>query len=178
MAQISIDRRAKVLSKAKNEKYRLVYLGLFFLLAFAIQAIFDLKWQWLAQQQANDVYAKWSGISLAVYLGAQWILPFLRMIGKQKVAKRFYPLHKQAGVFAPVVFYIHSMEFGYAYLFVLSVVYFANTLLGLFSVDIVAKFVRTYRKQYLFWWMIMHVALSILTMGFMIYHAYIAFAYK
>ena len=115
---------------------------------------------------------------LASFLAVQWILPFLRMLGKHKQVKRFYPLHKKVGVFAPLFFFIHSMQFGYAFMVVLSTVYFSNVILGIFSLDVIKDFVSVNRKRYGFWWMILHVALSFLTMGLMVVHIYIAFAYK
>lgn len=182
MAQAVGSKRSTAVRNSQFEKFRLFYLGLFLLLVFGIQAllasVLDIKWEWLYDLQQRDGFAKWSGFGLAVYLGAQWLLPLMRMTGNHKLAKRFYPLHKQAGVFAPVLFYIHSMKFGYAFMLVLSIVYFANAALGLFSIDIVKEFFSIDRKRYSFWWMILHVALSFLTMGIMFYHIYVAFAFK
>lgn len=102
----------------------------------------------MAQQQQLDGYAKWTGIMLAVYLSSQWALPILRLAGRQQLGRRLVPLHKQAGAVAPLLFYIHSMKFGYDFMVVLSTVYLANVLVGLLSVDVVKDYVNVNRKTY------------------------------
>ena len=177
MAEILLGRS---LPKAKKKsKFGLFfYIGLILLLLFPLQALIGWQPARLAELQQIDKYKMWSGLVLAIYLGMQWVLPGLRLAKKPKLVKRFYTLHKQVGVFAPLMFYMHSMQWGYAYLMVLSIVFFANIAIGLFSVDVVGQYMKVYRKQYTFWWMVMHVSLSVVTMGMMLYHIYISFAYQ
>ena len=54
----------------------------------------------------------------------------LRTHGNLKTAKSQYLRHKRAGFLASLLFYLHSTQLGYAYLFFLSIVYFANVVLG------------------------------------------------
>ncbi len=169
-------------SQPNVRKHRLLGLGLLLLLLFVLQALsaslLGLRWGWLAELQAKDSYSKWTGFGLASYLGVQWLLPLMRLFGRQDLARRLYPLHRRIGVLAPVIFYVHSMKFGYGFMVVLSSVYLANVVVGLFSVDVVKDLVAVDRKRYAFWWMIAHVALSFFTMGLMLYHAFVAFAFK
>ena len=177
MADITL-RRSLPLRRAQKLNLFFFYLGLILLVLFMIQSIFNLKVPFLVEWQSNGSYKKWSGFVLAFYIGLQWVLPILRMTKRQKLVKRFYPIHKYAGAFAPLIYYFHSMEWGYAYLIVLSTVYFANIVLGLFSLDIVGSQIKNYRKQYSFIWMVLHVSLSLLTVWLMVYHIYIAYAYQ
>ena len=180
MAQVVVHRRLPL--AAPRFGLRLPQVGLLlvglFLLQAAIASLFDLRWEWLAQRQLSDGYAKWTGIGLAMYLGSQWALPVLRMVGKASLARRLYPLHRQAGVAAPALFYLHSMQLGYAFTFVLSVVYLSNVVVGLGSVDVVKNVLPVNRKRYAYIWMVVHIGLSFLTMGLMAYHAFVAFAFK
>lgn len=176
MAEVSIEKITRRPIKAVDLwTFR---IGLFFLILFPLQAVLGWQPAQLAAWQSNDTYKMWSGVALTGYLGLQWVLPALRMTGRTSLVKRFYKLHKQAGAVAPVIFYIHAMEWGYAYLGFLTVVYFSNIAVGLFSQDVVGSRLGALRKQYTFYWMVTHVFLSVLTVGLTFYHIYIAFAYQ
>lgn len=152
------------------------YLGMALFLAFALQDVLQLKWPWLEALQTGESYKRWSGLLLALYLAGQFVLPFLRWQGKLRTAGRHYHLHKLQGTFAPLVFYLHATSIGYAYLLVLSVVYFANFLLGLLNHVMVAR--PKFNQRYQVSWIIGHVGLSLITVALMLYHIYIVFAYQ
>ena len=149
MAQISVGRpQTRTIKPADLWTFR---IGLFFLILFPIQALLGWQPAKLAEWQSIDAYKQWSGVALTVYIGLQWALPVLRMTGRHKLVKRFYKLHKQAGAAAPIIFYLHAMEWGYAYLAFLTVIYFANIVVGLFSTEIVGTRLGAFRKQYTFY---------------------------
>lgn len=152
------------------------YLGLFLVLAFAVQDILQLKWAWIEALQMGETYRRWSGLLLTLYLAAQFILPVMRLRGNLPAVARHHHLHKLQGALAPLVYYIHATAMGYAYLLLLSIVYFANFLLGLFNNDIVSK--AEDKARYLHYWLAPHIGLSILTVALVIYHIYIVFAYQ
>ncbi len=153
-----------------------MYLGLLLFLAFAAQAAFQLKWPWLQTLQMGESYQHWSGLLLTLYLAAQFILPVIRARGHVQAVARHHHLHKLQGAFAPLVYYIHTTSLGYTYLLVLSIVYFANFLLGLCNQDIVRDPER--KPRYLHYWLAPHAGLSILTVALVIYHLYVVFAYQ
>ena len=153
-----------------------VYLGLFLFLAFAAQEVLQIKWPWLETMQAGESYRRWSGLLLTLYLAAQFILPVMRARGHVQAVVRHHRLHKLQGAFAPLIYYVHATTLGYAYTLVLSIVYFANFLLGLFNQDIVRDPDR--KQRYLKYWLAPHVGLSILTVVLVLYHIYVVFAYQ
>jgi ferredoxin-NADP reductase len=152
------------------------YLGLVLIALFAVQDIFQLKIPALEMWQAGESFRRWTGLILTLYMAAQFILPIMRWRGNVRTAAKYYNLHKLQGAFAPLVYYIHATSLGYAYLLVLSVVFFANFVLGLFNQEIVAK--PEQKKQYTYYWLIGHVVLSLLTIALLIFHIYIVFAYQ
>ena len=152
------------------------YLGMALLLAFVLVHFFQLQWPWFEALQASESYKRWSGLFLTLYIAAQFILPFLRWQGHLRAAGHHYTLHKLQGAFAPLAFYIHSTSLGYAYLLVLSLVYFANFILGLLNHAIVAK--PQYTRRYQFTWLMAHVVLSLSTVALVVFHVYIVFAFQ
>ena len=149
-------------------------LGLVLLVAFFIQDVFDIRWQWLQQLQTDETYKRLSGLALATYLAEQWSLSLMRIWGLSKKARSNYKVHQQLGVLSPLFFYIHSVRIGYAYLFLLSLVYFSNATVGLFN----PVFLGIRHKKFSFYWMIVHVSLSLLTVILMFFHIYIVFYYE
>ena len=130
--------------------------------------------QWLHDLQNIEFYKMASGVALAAFLLFQWYLSSLRVRGRLRRAKRQYALHKKVGIWAPVLFYAHSVTLGYAYLLILSSAYFANTLVGLIN----PQTIRVRSKAYYYTWMIVHVALSVLVIALMVYHLWIALSYE
>ena len=158
----------------QNQSY--FYLGLLLLFAFAVQDLFQLKWPWLEAMQKIENYRIGSGIFLALYISGQFILPVKRWQGIFKDTIRHYQLHKLQGALAPLIFYIHTTHLGgYAYLKLLPYVYFANFLLGLFSHERLSN--PKYKKIYQFYWLPTHIFLSVVLIGLIVFHAYIALAY-
>ena len=148
--------------------------GLVLLVAFFIQDAFEIRWQWLQQLQTDETYKRLSGFILAIYLAEQWYLSLMRIWGQSKKARSNYKLHQQLGVLSPLFFYIHSVRIGYAYLFLLSLVYFSNATVGLFN----PVFLEIRHRKFSFYWMIAHVSLSLLTVILMFFHIYIVFYYE
>jgi ferredoxin-NADP reductase/CRP-like cAMP-binding protein len=158
------------------QSQRYFYLGLLLTLAFGLQNFFEFKWPWLESIQKIESYRIGSGLFLAFYIAGQFILPVKRWQGKIQDSIRHYQWHKLQGAFAPLVFYIHSTQLGgYAYLKLLIYVYFANFLLGLFNHERITN--PNYKKTYLFYWLPVHVLLSVVLVGLIVFHAYIALAY-
>lgn len=151
-------------------------VGLGLTVVFLLQALWQLHWDWLMTLQQNELYQQWSGLLLAFYLAGQFLLPLARRYGNRQLQRRYYHWHHWQGAFAPLIYYFHSMRIGYAYLLVLSIVYFANILVGLFSAEVVRKYV-TFR-HYSYYWLIVHISLSLLTVALVVYHIYIVLAYS
>lgn len=151
------------------------YLGLTLLLLFFIQFFFDLDWNWLSQLQQKQMYKRWSGLGLAIFISFQWVLTYTRIIPKlRKYALNMNQVHKWLGAISPILFYIHSMNLGYGYLLFLSYIFFANTLLGYINLDVIKSNNNLLFKG----WMIAHVAFSIIVTIIMFFHITMVFYYK
>ncbi|MGI9331905.1 MAG: hypothetical protein ACR2RL_01990 [Gammaproteobacteria bacterium] len=149
-------------------------LGLLLLLAYLVQDLFSLKWLWLVERQTVESYKQVSGLVLASFVLYQWRVSMLRAKGQLQQARIKLPKHKIGGALAPVFFYLHAHQIGYAYLFLLSVVFLSNVAVGLLNHELVP--IR--RRWFLTGWLVLHVHLAMLLVVLMIYHVVIAFCYQ
>jgi len=150
-------------------------LGILLLLLFFIQFFLKLEWQWLLELQQKQLYKRWSGLLLALFIIFQWVLTFTRVIPKLRLhAIKMNTVHKWIGAISPLLFYIHSSYLGYGYLLFLSYIFFTNALLGYINLDIIKS-----TSNFLFkGWMITHVSLSIIITIIMFLHITMVFYYK
>ncbi len=156
-----------------NNKSTLLGLALF--LAFLVQLVLKLEWHWLYELQQGEMYKRWSGLVLAIFIAFQWVLSLTRTVKKwRSYAVQMQRIHKWIGALSPLFFYIHCMELGYGYLALLSYIFIANTLLGYFNLDVIKN-----NSEFLFkGWMISHVALSLIVTLLMVFHIVMVFYYK
>jgi len=150
-------------------------LGLVLLLLFFLQFFLKLQWNWLFELQQQEMYKRWSGLGLAIFITFQWLLTLTRIIKRfRKYAIKMNLIHKWLGAISPLLFYIHSMGLGYGYLLLLSYIFFSNTLLGYLNLDVIKN-----NSDLLFkGWMIAHVAFSIIITILMFFHITMVFYYK
>ena len=134
-----------------------------------------MKWEYLQNLQEGESYKRWSGLAVFSLIAYQWALTLVRMYSKNpNTANTFYKIHTWLGAFAPLIFYIHSTEFGYAYMFALSLSFYANYILGMFNLDVI----KTKSMVFFQGWMIVHVSLSLIITTLSIYHIWIVFYYN
>jgi hypothetical protein len=101
------------------------------------------------------------------------LLALLRVNRWTRAARALYPWHQTAGAFSPVLLLLHSTRLGFGYLLVLSTVYVANNVVGLVSPSSFPRF-----KMIMPFWMIAHIALSVLLTALVVYHARTALYYE
>lgn len=139
-----------------------------------LQVLFHIKWQWYELQQAQEPYRVISGIGLFVFVVLEWHLLVMRVKNKMRHTIHAYRFHKYLGVVAPLAFYIHSTRFGYGYLSLLTTLFFANILVGLFNPEI---FIHR-PKWYSYNWMIVHIMLAVLMLALVFFHIYVVLIYE
>ena len=150
-------------------------IGLILLFLFFLQFILDLKWEWLYKLQQEEMFKRWSGFGLGIFILFQWLLTFSRVIQKfRKYSLKVTQLHKWIGALSPLLFYFHSMELGYGYTALLAYIFMINTLLGYFNLDVIKSANEVLFKG----WMIVHVAFSIIVTLLMVFHIGVVFYYK
>ena len=150
-------------------------VGLILLIAYFLQLFLGLEWDWLSNLQQKELYKRWSGLGLAIFITFQWVLTLTRVVKKfRKYALKMNLVHKWLGALSPLFFYIHSMGLGCGYLLLLSYIFFSNTLLGYFNLDVIKS-----NSDLLFkGWMVLHVACSIIVTIIMFFHIAMVFYYK
>ena len=149
-------------------------IGILFLMAFWIQYLFELEWEWLVHMQDHETFQQCTGLALASYVAHQWYLSSLRTRGGIKSGKLQFLRHKRAGIWASLLFYLHSTQLGFAYLFFLSLVYFANVVVGFCNPE--TLMIKT--KWFYTSWILIHVSLSVLLVILIGFHVCIAFIYE
>ncbi|MFY0598484.1 MAG: hypothetical protein JXR03_02355 [Cyclobacteriaceae bacterium] len=149
--------------------------GLTLFALFILQDLLGWKWDFLYELQDDQMYRRWSGLVLSLIILFQWSLSLVRSRPKwEELSLKFYNIHNWIGAFTPLLFYIHSMQLGFAYLLVLSLTFFGNFLLGMFNLDVIKN-----KSQIIFQaWMILHVACSFFITLLTIYHIWVVFYYE
>lgn len=160
------------LQPARRRAYYYTALGLVLVASYLAQDILGLKWPWLVEMQTDETFKRYTGFLLTGYILHQWLLSLDRLKGQY--SETGLGRHMAWGAWAPLVFYVHTHQIGYAYLFLLSTVYLANVTLGLLNREVVG----IQKKWFLVGWMIVHVCLSVLLVTLAGYHAFIAFYYQ
>jgi ferredoxin-NADP reductase len=158
-----------------NQSKSYLYLGIGLFLAFLAQDIFSWKIPWLENLQTQEPYKIYSGLLLAFYILTQFIMSYNNSCEKPHVSASKYQQHKFRGAFAPLVFFIHSTQFGVGYLLMLTMVYFSNFLLGIFNHERIKTPIN--RIRYFKLWLPLHIALSILLVVLVGFHIYVVASY-
>ncbi len=138
-----------------------------------VQLAFEIRWEALVTLQADTLYQQLTGLLLALFIAWQFSLGWARMQPRTANTPILLVRHKWQGVCAPLLFYLHSSTLGYAYTLVLSSVFLANGILGLFNADVI----RIRSRLYVVSWMVMHAALAVLTVALTVFHTWVVLAY-
>ena len=159
-------------SVKENHLYLLV--GSLLLAMYFIQLNLNMRWIWLDNLQADEVYQQVTGFILLAYVILQGRLGYQRLRYPKKPFAPLLKSHKLHGLFGPVLFYVHSMDVGFAYQVVLTFVFLGNSLVGYLSPQ--ALKVRV--QWYVLSWTIVHVSLALLTLALMLFHIYVVYYYS
>jgi len=155
---------------------RYFYMGLALFFLFVIQDMLSLKMTWLEDLQKQESFKVYSGLLLFLYLLAQFVMPYNRLCETPHVTRASsYNSHKQRGALAPLFFFIHSTTWSTAYLLLLSSVYFANFLLGLFNYERITTPIL--RSWFFKNWLLLHITLAVVLMTLVGFHLYIVVSY-
>ena len=154
----------------------IVALGYILIGLYFFQHIADIKWLWLEELQTDKTFKNWSGLTIFIYILIQWLLSIVRHVFKltTEQCKPYIELHKYLGVFSPVVFYFHSTHPGYAFLFILTLVFFANSLIGLLNTK--NNLIKS--KPLYFLYIISHIVLSVCLLFLAFIHIWVVFSYN
>jgi hypothetical protein len=158
-----------------RRKTTYIYVGVILFVLYLVQEIFSLKVNVLETFQTNENYRRWSGLLVFLVIAYQWVLTIVRLkTGNPYTLERFYRIHTWIGAFSPLIFYIHSTKPGFAYLLFLTLIFYANFVLGMVNLDVI----KTRAKWYFQLWMVLHVSFSLLITSVTFYHMWIVFYYN
>ncbi len=150
-------------------------IGLILLALFLTQFFLKLEWSWLWSLQQEELYKRWTGLFLALFIAFQWVLSLSRVLKRLRpYSLKMTTLHKWVGALSPLFFYVHSIGMGYGYLALLAYVFLANTLLGYVNLDVIKNDSELLFKG----WMMTHVALSMIVTILLFFHIGTVFYYK
>ncbi len=142
---------------------------------FVLQDVFGVRWSALQEWQSEQDYRRWSGLGVFLVILFQWSLSLVRVVPRwQGKSIVFNTIHHWLGALSPLLFYLHSVQLGFAYLFLLSLTFFGNFLLGMFNLNVLkSKSIVVYQG-----WMIAHVAFSFFISFITLYHIWVVFYYE
>ncbi len=154
----------------------LTRIGLLLIGLYVFQYVADFKWLWLEELQTDKSYKNWSGLVIFIYILFQWLLTIVRHVFKltTEQCRPYLQLHKYLGIISPILFYFHSADPGYAFLFILSVVFFANALIGLIN----TKNDMLQTKWLYLLYIASHVILSVTILFLTFIHIWVVFSYN
>ena len=141
-------------------------LSLLLVVAYLVQGLAGLRMPVLDDLQTHDAYRLGSGAVLGLYLASQWLLAVSRS-RKWRSTSRVLKWHKASGALAPLFLYLHSTEFGFGYLGVLSSVYLANVTTAAAGPELLPR-----RRAVTTIWVALHVGLSVATVMIAAVHAW------
>ena len=141
---------------------------------YLVQSALDWGLSALAALQQLDGYRITTGSLLIAFIAFQWYLPFLRLTGKP--AQSATQWHGYLGVLAPVLLYLHSVSLGYAYTFVLALLFVLNAMVGTVDKTLINDLER--RQRFQRGWLLVHVPASCLVTVLALLHMVYALAYK
>lgn len=148
---------------------------------YLIQSAFGWGLSALVSLQESDNYRIATGSLLLAYIGYQWYLPFKKLTASL-TTKRFKGTqttaswHRYLGVLAPILLYLHSVSLGFAYTFVLALVFVLNAMVGAIDRGMISDV--NLRRRYHRFWLLGHVPTSFLITTLAIVHTLYALAYK
>ncbi len=152
-----------------------VYVGLSLLFLYLLYYFSGFRFDFLVEWQSIQSYKRWSGFALALLFLLQWILTIVRVIkGLKKYSLKMTALHKWLGAISPILFFFHATYLGYGYQLVLSSLFLINVLLGNINLD----FIKSTNEYVFRFWMIVHVSISVILTGLMLFHLGVVFYYK
>ena len=161
-----------LLKLTNNQTYLLA--GASFIALYMAQFILGLRWEWLDNIQSNEVYRQITGFLLLAYVLMQGQLGLRRLNKSSSSYRAVLGSHKIQGVFGPVLFYVHSIDIGFAYQIVLTFAFLGNCIVGYLS----PQAIPLKNKMYILSWTIIHIGLAILTLILMIFHIFIVYYYS
>lgn len=152
----------------------LTVAGLTLLVLLVVQLAGGLRWPWLVELQAEDLYKQFSGFALCAFIAYQWRLSLARAGGRAHDDSRLADTHKLVGLAAPLLFFMHSQSLGYAYQVALSLAFLGLFFSGLFH----REALRIPNPGYRTAWIAAHVSLATALPVLLGYHVYITYTFE
>lgn len=175
MALVGIIERYGVLNLPKLTDNQIYFItGVALVTLYLTQLLLNLRWEWLDNLQSDELYRQVTGFLLFAYLLMQGRLGLKRFRKSETSFSALFYSHKIQGIFGPILFYIHSIDAGFAYQVVLTSVFLGNCVVGYLS----PQAIPIKNKFYILSWTILHVGLAIATFMLMFFHMYVVYYYS
>lgn len=148
-------------------------LGFTLITCYLLQWLVPFEVDRLLELQTNDDYKFWSGLALATLFASQWTLTYARVV-LQREGQAFIKVvkaHKIVGSLSPILYYTHSCDPGYGFLFVLTFIFIINHILANINLD--GLTLTMYNV-----WLSIHIFFSFVILILAISHIVIVFQFK
>tara|TARA_B110000467_G_C18228279_1_gene427154 strand:+ start:415 stop:882 length:468 start_codon:yes stop_codon:yes gene_type:complete len=151
-------------------------ISIAFLAFYLIQYFIGVNWGYLAELQTTDLYKNWSGLALFLLIITQWTLSLFRSIYSVSGSKKetLLNIHEWAGVFSPLLFFIHTVNPGYGLLLFLTSIFAINLLLA----SLPMSKIKVKKPNLYFTWLTIHIGLAAIVVVLAIFHIWIVFYYE
>ncbi len=153
-----------------------IVVGLLLFAGYLLQYYLDIRWEGLGNLQRQPWYKISSGTLLLLLILVQWHFSKVQANPKISAQKSIFHqnLHKWLGALSPLIFYLHAIVPGYAYLLALSILFFSNLVLGMLNNDLLSVQNRWYHHG----WMVLHVGIGCLITALVVVHIVVVFYYE
>jgi hypothetical protein len=153
---------------------QLALVGMILIVAYAGMAVAGWHWPWLVSLQEIELYKQLTGLAMVLLFAAQWRLMLVRAQGAPRRPGRMLLSHRNWGVLAPVLLYLHASGFGHAYVQFMCLAFLALLALGFMHRPIN----RLNQSWVMTTWLVTHIALAAMLMLLVGYHAFNSFYYE
>lgn len=125
----------------------------------------------LSQIQRDAIYRVVTGVLLAAFIAAQWLLAWLRSTGRLARASAHLSTHRWIGASLPAVVLVHTGKIGFGYLALLTLAVFSLCIMGITHPQHLGlrpdrRLTRTWTRA----WLPVHIVLSVLVASLIVLH--------
>ena len=151
-------------------------IGYLLITIYFLQYFLEVNWELIVEFQANPFYRKWTGLALFIFILSQWGLALFRSVLKfdKNRLLSYSKIHSWLGAISPIFFYIHTAKPGHAILLILTIIFFANSFIGLLNI----KNGKLQSRWLYYIYIGSHIILSVSIMILSLIHIWIVFKFN
>jgi len=155
---------------SRNSKISITGLMLIFIILIISGENIEIKP--LLSLQQNGLYKQFTGLIMFGFILYQWHFAFARKDRTCSVKDKLF-IHKMVGLLMPILLFIHTMQYGYAYQTLIWGIFVTHCTIGFLNPD----FLKLKHPSLRLFWFAVHIGLSVMVSGLLFYHLYVVYYY-